>query len=165
MLTFIALLALILQPPEVPPRPPGQMIDVGTHSLHLSCSGRGAPTVVVENGLGDFSFDWILVQRLVERSARICTYDRAGYAWSGAGPLPRSFDQLNLELHTVLSRAGERAPFVLVGHSFGGGVVRQYVARYPADVAGVVFVDMVSEHQYIRMGPHAGRVGDDAKGQ
>ena len=157
MLTLIALPALLLQPPAARPQPTGRMIDIGTHALHLSCSGRGTPTVVVENGLGDFSFDWILVQQRVERWTRVCTYDRAGYAWSGSGPLPRSFDQLNLELHTALSRAGESGPLVLVGHSFG--------ARYPAEVVGMVFVDIVSENQYIRMGPHAGRIGDDAKGR
>jgi pimeloyl-ACP methyl ester carboxylesterase len=165
MLSFVTVLALVFTSAQAPPRPLGRLIDIGSHSLHLSCSGSGSPTTIIETGLGDFSFDWMLVQRIVERTSRVCTYDRAGYAWSDAGPEPRTFDQLNLELHTALERAGERGPFVLVAHSFGGGVVRNYVARYPKEVAGLVFVDVVSEHQYIRMGPHAGRIGDDAKGR
>jgi pimeloyl-ACP methyl ester carboxylesterase len=157
------LVAFTLLPPSTPP-PPGRLIDLGGHRLHLNCTGRGRPTVILENGLGDFSSDWILVQRLVEKTTRICTYDRGGYAWSDSGPLPRTFDQLNLELHDALQRAGERGPFVLVGHSYGGGVVRNYARAYRDDVAGLVLVDIVSEDQYIPMGRHAGRIRDDAKG-
>jgi pimeloyl-ACP methyl ester carboxylesterase len=161
---MLVLAASTLVPPSAPPPPIGRLIDLGGHRLHLHCTGRGQPTVVVENGLGDFSFDWILVQRMVEKTTRICTYDRGGYAWSDPGPKPRTFDQLNLELRDALRRAGERAPFVLVGHSYGGGVVRAYTRSYRDEVAGLVFVDIVSEDQYITMGRHAGRVRDGAKG-
>src|SRR5690349_3978938 len=147
------------------PHAPGSMVDLGGHRLHVNCTGKGTPTVVVENGLGDFSFDWVLVQARVERFARICTYDRAGYAWSDPGPKPRTFDQLNLELHDALRRLGERGPFVLVGHSFGGGVVRQFALRYPKDVAGLVLVDIVPEDQRIPMGPKAARIRDFATGR
>lgn len=99
---------------------PGQMVDLGGHRLHVNCRGRGEPTVVVENGLGDFSFDWILVQTQVERVTRICTYDRAGYAWSDPGPMPRSFAQLNLELRDALAKLGMRGPFC-----DGGSLVRR----------------------------------------
>src|ERR1700716_2597341 len=108
------------------PRAPGQLIDLGGHTLHVYCSGRGGPTVVVENGLGDFSFDWMLVQSRVSRFTRICTYDRGGYAWSDPGPKPRTFAQLNLELKDALERLHERPPYVLVGHSFGGPVIRGF---------------------------------------
>ena len=147
-----------------PPKPIGRLVDIGGRSLHLHCRGGGAPTVVIETGLGDFSFDWTLVQSRVERFARVCSYDRAGYAWSDVGPSPRTFDQLNLELHDALARAGERRPFVLVGHSFGGGPVRRYVERYREESAGLVLVDVIGEDQYIRMGPTAGRIRDGAKG-
>jgi pimeloyl-ACP methyl ester carboxylesterase len=102
------------------PKPPGRLADLGGHRLHVNCTGKGSPTVVVETGLGDFSFDWVLVQSRVSAFARICTYDRAGYAWSDPGPKPRTFSQLNLELRDALSKLGEPGPFVLVGHSYGG---------------------------------------------
>jgi len=147
------------------PAPTGKLIDLGGHRLHLNCSGKGPVTVVIENGLGDFSFDWILVQQRVEKFTRVCTYDRAGYAWSDPGPKPRSFPQLNLELHDALAKAGERPPFILVGHSYGGGVVRNYALLYRSQVAGMVLVDIVHEDQRIPMGPsHIGRVRDDATG-
>ena len=164
LVPVVMLAALSWSVPVSSPPPTGRLVDAGGHALHLSCTGEGAPTVVVENGLGDFSFDWILVQRRVERFARICTYDRAGYAWSEPGPFPRTFNQLNLELRAALARAGERGPYVLVGHSFGGGVVRHFAERYPDEVAGLVLAEAVAEDQYVRMGPHAGRIRDDARG-
>jgi pimeloyl-ACP methyl ester carboxylesterase len=149
-----------------PPTPPGKLVDLDGHRLHVYCTGRGGPTVVVENGLGDFSFDWILVQSRVSRFTRICTYDRGGYAWSDPGPKPRTFAQLNLELHDALAKLGEHGPFVLVGHSFGGPVVRNFSRVYPTAVAGIVFVD--AAHEGLRVGIGGGktiRLGDGAKGR
>jgi pimeloyl-ACP methyl ester carboxylesterase len=146
------------------PPPPGRMVDLGGHSLHVLCTGSGAPTVVVENGLGDFSFDWALVQGPVSKFARICTYDRAGYAWSDPGPMPRSFAQLNLELRDALSRLGEKGPYVLVGHSFGGPVVRQFALSYPKDTAAVVLVDSASENQQVQIPSGFIWLYDGAKG-
>jgi pimeloyl-ACP methyl ester carboxylesterase len=151
-------------PKTIPPSP-GKLVELGGHRLHVSCTGKGAFTVVVENGLGDFSFDWILVQQRVEKFTRICTYDRGGYAWSDPGPKPRTYAQLNLELHDALNKLGEHHPLILVGHSFGGGVVRNYATTYPSEVAGMVLVDIVQEDQRISMGPNkTGLVRDYAKG-
>src|SRR5947209_8643840 len=96
-----------------PPQTPGRLVDLGGHRLHVFCTGHGAPTVVVETGLGDFSFDWTLVQTRLSRLTRVCTYDRAGYAWSDPGPTPRTFAQINFELHEALQRLGEHGPFIL----------------------------------------------------
>lgn len=148
------------------PKPLGKLVDLGGHRLHVNCTGQGSPTVVVETGLGDFSFDWILVQSRVSRLARICTYDRAGYAWSDPGPKPRTFSQLNLELRDALSKSGEKGPFVLVGHSYGGPVVRNFAATYPHEVAGMVLVDAAFEGQRVGIGGKAMmRLGDGAKGR
>ncbi len=132
------------------PRPVGKLVDLGGHKLHVYCTGHGSPAVVVETGLGDFSFDWALVQMRVSGITRICTYDRAGYAWSDPGPKPRTFAQINLELHDALEKLGEKGPFVLVGHSYGGPVVRSFAAVYPHDTAGLVLVD--SAHEGLRVG-------------
>jgi pimeloyl-ACP methyl ester carboxylesterase len=120
------------------------MIDIGGWKIHLHCTGEfraDQPTVILEAGAGDFSVEWSLVQPPVARFARVCSYDRAGDGWSELGPHPRTMKQLVYELHTLLERAGERGPFVLVGQSFGGVVVRLYAATYPAEVAGMMLVD------------------------
>src|SRR5687768_4827992 len=59
--------------------PPGQLVDVGGHRLHLHCVGAGGPTVVIEAGQGDWSATWSgRVQPGVAGTTRVCTYDRAG---------------------------------------------------------------------------------------
>jgi pimeloyl-ACP methyl ester carboxylesterase len=141
----VAIPALAQAAGEPPPLPaPGRLVDVGGWRLHLNCTGESRPerpTVVLEAGIGDFSVEWSLVQPGVSRHARVCSYDRAGDGWSEMGPHPRTFRQIVHELHTLLERAGERPPFVLVGHSYGGWLVRTYQATYPAEVGAVVLVD------------------------
>ena len=121
--------------------PPGEMVDVGGYSLHIDCVGQGSPTVVLDAGLGDFSANWVRVQRQVSGTTRVCAYDRAGMGWSEMGPDPRDARRITSELHTLLSKAGIEGPYVLVGHSFGGMYMQTYAARYPKEVAGVALVD------------------------
>ncbi len=163
---FVLALTPSILAAAVTPAPTGTLVDLGGHRLHINCTGRGRPTVVVENGLGDFSFDWILVQSKVSGFARICAYDRAGYAWSDPGPKPRTFAQINLELRDALRKLGERGPFVLVGHSYGGPVVRNFALTYPHDVAGMVLVDAALEGERVGIGGgKTMRLGEDAKGR
>jgi pimeloyl-ACP methyl ester carboxylesterase len=128
---------------------PGRRVSLGNFSLQINCIGKRSPTVVIETGFGDFGFDWMLAQKKLASHNRVCTYDRAGYGSSDLGPLPRTYAQLNLELHELLKRAGEHGPYILVGHSFGGAVVRQYAKTYADEVAGVVLVESIEEHQPI----------------
>src|SRR6516162_10336139 len=74
---------------EAVPPPLGRLVDVGGHKLHLCCMGKGAPAVIVENGSSGFSIDWALVQPEVAKFTQMCTYDRAGHAWSDAGAARR----------------------------------------------------------------------------
>jgi pimeloyl-ACP methyl ester carboxylesterase len=124
--------------------PPGERIDVGGFKLHLYCTGEraaGDPLVVLEAGAGLGGAGWALVQSEVSAFTRVCSWDRAGYAWSDPGPAPRDSRQIATELHTLLATAGEGAPYVLVGHSYGGHTVRIYASQHPDQVAGMVLVD------------------------
>lgn len=144
--------------PPLPP--PGRLVDVGGWRLHLNCAGEARTSqaiVILEAGAGDFSVDWSLVQASVARFARVCSYDRAGSGWSELGPRPRTMHQIVYELHTLLDKAGERPPYVLVGHSFGGWLVRLYQSRYPADVASLVLVDAAADNPW-RKTPDKGLV-------
>lgn len=128
-------------------RAPGELILTDGQRLHLHCIGSGGPTVLLEAGLGGSSTSWMLVQPAVAAQRRVCAYDRAGYGWSGAARGSRSFDRLAAELHGLLAAGGEQGPFVLVGHSYGGLLVRYYAATYPSQVAGLVLVDASHEDQ------------------
>jgi pimeloyl-ACP methyl ester carboxylesterase len=149
-LPFLALLAAALVadaavaqvPVSGPPiPPPGRMVDLGGWRVHLHCTGQrrpGEPAVILEAGAGGFSVDWSLVQPEVSSFARVCSYDRAGLGWSELGPHPRTMRQVVWELHELLRRAGEAPPYLLVGHSYGGMLVRLYSFTHPDEVAGLV---------------------------
>jgi len=130
--------------------PPGEMVDVGDHSLHINCVGQGSPTVILEAANLGMSAHWVRVQRQVAETTRVCAYDRAGMGWSESGPEPRDARQISGELHTLLSKAGIEGPYVLVGHSYGGLYARMYAARYSEEVAGVVLVDSSHPEQFTR---------------
>jgi pimeloyl-ACP methyl ester carboxylesterase len=139
-------------------------IDVGGgRKLYLRCSGRGGPTVILESGIHDSSDVWTLsdakppvvgspaVFRGVARFTHVCMYDRPGTirytnpprltTRSSPAAMPRTLQSMGADLHALLHRAGVPGPYVLVGHSYGGLIVRYYAQRYPRDAAGMVLVD------------------------
>ncbi|MGC9349884.1 MAG: alpha/beta fold hydrolase [Anaerolineae bacterium] len=129
--------------------PPGRLVDVGGHWLHIYCdgpSGPKTPRIVIDAGNASFSLDWIDIQRELARSYRVCTYDRAGYGWSQPGPLPRNAHQVVQELHALLQESGEAGPYLMVGHSLGGLHVQLYAALYPEEVAGLVLIDSATPY-------------------
>lgn len=144
---FLMLLSVVTVAQQTkPPYPPsGKLIDIGGYRLHLDCAGNKGPTVVLIAGSGDFSFDWGLVQPGISHFARVCSYDRAGFAWSDHGPTPRTMKQEAFELHKLLTAAHIKPPYVLVGHSLGGLIARVYAEHYPREVAGIVLVDATHE--------------------
>ncbi|WHZ17711.1 MAG: hypothetical protein OJF52_004564 [Nitrospira sp.] len=130
--------------------PPSRLIDVGGHRLHLHCTGEGSPTVVLEAAASGWSLYWNLVQPEVARMTRVCAYDRAGFGWSEPGLLPRTGQKLARELHTLLDRAGVSGPYLLVGHSLGGFIVRLYRRNHPDTVVGMLLVDAGHEMELRR---------------
>ena len=133
--------------------PPGEMVVIGGHRLHIDCVGQGSPTVILESGLGTMSVDWANVQPEVAKTTRVCAYDRAGTGWSEPGPEPRDPQQIARELHTLLDDARIDGPYVLVGQSFGGLYVRMYAAQYPKEVKGMVLVDASHPDMWTRLPP------------
>jgi pimeloyl-ACP methyl ester carboxylesterase len=151
--------------------PPGQMIDVGGRRLHLFCKGSASgPTVVIEQGAGSPSILWWPVQDSVAEFARVCTYDRAGYQWSDPAPRSWSVEERVAELHALLAGAKVPGPCVLVGHSYGGPLVRLFARYHPDEVAGMVLVDTPEEavifrasyDRYARQGRVIALVGEGA---
>jgi pimeloyl-ACP methyl ester carboxylesterase len=131
--------------------PPGEMVDVGDHRVHINCVGQGSPTVVLDAALGAVSTSWVRVQQEVSGTTRVCAYDRSGMAWSKSGPGPRDAKQVSGELRALLEGAGIDGPYVLVGHSFGGLYTQSYAARYPEEVAGVALIESSHPEQFSRL--------------
>ncbi len=162
-------------PPGGQPGPPttavsGLVTIGGGRRLYLSCTGSGGPTVVLETGYGDSGAVWnydpapaagrTMVQAGVAQHTRVCVYNRPGTKTPGAGEdpatrsdpiaMPRTAADLVTDLHLLLRAAAVPAPYVLVGHSLGGILVRLYASTYPDDVAGMVLVDSSHEDQIRR---------------
>jgi pimeloyl-ACP methyl ester carboxylesterase len=130
--------------------PPGSLVQVGDHRLHLDCRGHGSPAVIFDSGLGSSSLDWARVQPDVARVTRACVYDRAGDGWSDPGPSPRDSVTISRELAELLQHGGVAPPYVLVGHSFGGLNVRLFASEHPDLTAGLVLIDSSHEQQFRR---------------
>ena len=127
--------------------PPGRLVDVGGHRLHIWCTGAGTPSVILETGLGGSSADWGFVQPEVSRFTQVCSYDRAGMGYSDPGPSPRTTRRIARELAQLLDRSGISGPAVLVGASIGGLTARVFASEYGERVAGLVLVDASHEDQ------------------
>ena len=136
-----------------------KLVDIGRgRKMHLECRGTGSPTVVLVGGLRASAEDWSIADKSapavfpeVSKFTRVCAYDRPGTpvgekpSRSDAVPQPTTARDAVADLHALLSAAGETGPYVLVGHSYGGLVVRLYASTYPKDVSGLVLVDALSE--------------------
>jgi pimeloyl-ACP methyl ester carboxylesterase len=137
------------------------MIDLGGRRLHAVRAGPRSekPTIVLEHGAFGCASDWGVVQaRLAAKGLHSIAYDRAGLGLSDPGPLPRDGRALNADLASLLGAMGEAGPFVLVGHSMGGLMVRLFALTHPEQVSGVVLVDaVVPDVMATKVGPRAVR--------
>lgn len=142
-------------PTSATPAVPGALVGVGGRRLFLSCQGTGSPSVILEAGLNDGAAVWSAVQGEVAQTTRVCSYDRADVPGGASDPDPapglRSAAALVADLHALLAAAAVPGPYVLVGHSIGGLVVRLYASTYPEEVAGMVLVDATHEDNFARL--------------
>lgn len=117
------------------------LVRIEGREFAVRCGGVGAPTVVVDAGLGEGSEAWADIAAELRNAVRVCIFDRPGYGGSDPGPMPRTPDANAHDLRLVLAEAGVRRPFVLVGHSLGGLNAQAYWSAHPEDVAGLVLLD------------------------
>ncbi|MFD0672766.1 alpha/beta fold hydrolase [Cohnella sp. GCM10027633] len=113
--------------------------------LHYMEKGEGDVTVVFESGMGFSRSTWGLVQPLVASHARAVVYDRAGTGRSEPDPESRTLERIADDLNGLLTELGP-GPFILVGHSWGGPIVRTAAALDPTRIRGLVLVDPSDEH-------------------
>lgn len=130
----------------------GKLVSVGEHRLRIECRGSGSPTVVMDAGLNMPLDSWGTVPNEIGKFSRVCVYERAGLGDSDKPPtIPRTSEDIVRELHTLLQNSGEKSPYLLVGHSFGGINARLYASLYPQEVSGLVLIDASHEDQYERI--------------
>ena len=127
--------------------PPGRLVA----GLHAWQSGSGAPTAVLEAGISASSVSWQLVQPELARRQTVISYDRAGYGWSPAARTPRTLPNLVAELDALLATLD--GPLILVGHSFGGLLLRHYLAAHPGRAAALVLVDSLEPFEWHPLNP------------
>ena len=163
----LALLIALAMPAGIPvqtnksgPYPPlGRLVDIGGRTLHIHCSGRGTPTVILVAGGGAFALDWALVQPKIAGTTRVCSYDRAGLGWSDSGPAEETVEETVDDLHRLLKSAGETEPYLLVGASIGGIFIRAYQHAFPNEVAGLIFSNS-SHHVGMKVKEKVGLIWD-----
>jgi pimeloyl-ACP methyl ester carboxylesterase len=128
------------------PPPRGILVNVDGRQQRIVCEGQteaGVPIVIFESGIYSGSADWGYIQPEIAKGGRSCSYDRAGMGWSQPSPNPRDSASMAQELHQLLDAAGERGPYVLVGHSMAGLLTRAFLSQFPEDVVGLVLIDAV----------------------
>lgn len=132
--------------------PPGRLVEIDGRRSHIQCTGSGSPTILLESGLDDRgSWAWEPMLDELSRVSRVCAYDRSGFLWSEPRDGPRDAERIARELHALLDAASESPPYVLVGHSNAGLLMRVYDDLYPDEVAGFVFVDASHPEQDRRL--------------
>ena len=128
------------------------MVDIGGgRRLHLNCQGAGSPTVILEAGIAASSLSWLHVQPRVAAFARVCSYDRAGLAWSDPARGPVTASRCAADLHALLTAAAVPGPYVVVCHSYGAFVLQAYASAHPQNVAGLILVDPIYPTEWLNM--------------
>lgn len=131
--------------------PPGRLIKIDGHTMHISGSGQGLPTVVMTCGSGTPSAytEYSLIGPMISGITRTCIYERPGYGWSESASTSRDTEQIVSDLHRLLKKAGEQPPYVFIAHSMGAMEVLLYTQKYPNEVEGIIFVDGTSPFKHI----------------
>lgn len=138
--------------------PTGEFADVGDHKLHYYKKGTDSVTVVFETAFDPAGhLQWYTIQNELSGYATTVSYDRAGILWSERGGNPKTGAKIAEELHLLLEKAQAPKPYILVGHSLGGMLLRSFVAKYPKDVSGVILVDSQypNDQEYLSPQLHA----------
>ncbi|MGE5813764.1 MAG: alpha/beta fold hydrolase [Acidobacteriota bacterium] len=129
-----------------------QLVSIGTHRLDAIVAGRGSVPVVFEGGLGNPLDTWQHVWPQVAASAPVVVYSRAGLGRSEPGSVKHTAHEAIEDLHKLLAAVHATPPYVLVGASYGGMLVRLYTSMYREEVVGLVIVEGVHEQQVQRFG-------------
>jgi pimeloyl-ACP methyl ester carboxylesterase len=142
----------------------GRWVKIGKgRRLYLLEKGSGEATVLFEAGIAATNLNWFHIQEKVSRFASTASYDRCGLGWSSPCLTVRTPGNIATELHEMLKCAGIKPPYILVGHSFGGLVMRKYALLYPQEVSSVILVDPMRCEEWPPLDPTKQRELDRGK--
>jgi pimeloyl-ACP methyl ester carboxylesterase len=131
---------------------PGSLVDIGDHKLHAIVKGKGKPVVVFESGLdAGGALVWGKVQDSISKFGSTVSYSRSGILTSERGNNPKTNAAMADELYTLLKKLGKEPPYILIGHSLAGYMLRSFIAQHPTEVAGIIFVDVSHPEQWKRL--------------
>jgi pimeloyl-ACP methyl ester carboxylesterase len=130
--------------------PPGSMLAIDGCGMHVQTAGSGSPTVVLEAGLGGMSSAWAWIQAETAKFSRVISYDRAGLGWSEMAIAPKTARLAVDRLRAILQYTEAFPPYILVGHSMGGLLIRVFADLFPDEVAGMVQVDAAHPDMHMR---------------
>jgi pimeloyl-ACP methyl ester carboxylesterase len=138
------------------------LVNIGTHSLALysygpECSSSKDPVVILVSGVASSNLTWAAVTRQLPPSLRSYTYDRSGFGGSEPSPLAPTAENIALELSLLIKGAPINNPIILVGHSWAGVLVREFLIHSANDgphIAGLVLVDANHETTPLVLNPN-----------
>lgn len=149
---FTALQALLSSYQLHKYKPIGERVRIDERYLHVNATGipqDNNPTVILESGMGGSTLDWCLVQPELSKLTKVISYDRAGFGWSiSPKELPTCQHAVD-DLRQLLHNMNLKSPYILVGHSYGGMIMRLFASEYPDEVTGLILVDAVHEERYL----------------
>jgi len=122
-----------------------RMVSFDEYQIHINETGKGKPAVIIEAGLGSGYDAYDTLQTAISAHTKVVSYDRPGLGESGESPSPRTLPNYVNELRLLLEKEDIEPPYILVGHSLGGLIIRYYAHKYPGEVAGLVLIDCIPE--------------------
>lgn len=138
----VALLSMAVVFAACSSRIPARLVTVDGRQVELATAGDGGGvTVVFESGLGEDWTHWDEVASQVARHAPVFAYSRPGFGASDPMTTPRDPKTIVEELRALLASQGYAPPYIVVGHSMGGGYMELFAKAHPDEVVGAVLVD------------------------
>lgn len=122
-----------------------RIVNFDEYQIHIKETGKGKPTVIIEAGLGSGLDDYQMLQKAISPLTRVVSYDRPGLGESTKSPNPRTLPNYTNELKLLLQKENIKPPYILVGHSLGGLIVRYFAHKYPNEVVGLVLIDCLPD--------------------
>jgi pimeloyl-ACP methyl ester carboxylesterase len=127
---------------------PGTVVKTSRGRMHVRQMGSGNPAIVLEAGIAASSLNWSILQPQLAELAATYSYDRPGFGWSAPSKRQCTLREVSDDLHAVITALKITTPYVLVGHSFGGFVLRVYAQRFPEELAGIILVDPLTPEEW-----------------